>query len=222
MQNDTGRTGKDGAKLAKNRAKTGSAGLSRRLHFPEDEERHSWLSALLDAFAVADTGVAVAVRDAGKKGNKKLACARNCDICCRQTNIPLSPHELTGLRWYVSEKLSESLRPVVIRQCGEHAKGSPCPFLVDHACAVHPLRPVACRQYNVFTVPCSPGEDPYYSRRDDVLDPLPDYRDRSFAAVVLIYGLENDRDEENAVTSVKEKIMNLQEQDWKRLIQQAG
>ena len=82
-------------------------------------------------------------------------------------------------------------RDIVKRQISGHTSGSPCPFLVNSACAVHPVRPVSFRQFNVFTAP-APGEDPYYTRRDDVLVPLPEYTDRAFAAVVTFYELERE------------------------------
>jgi len=194
-----------------------STGLSRRVHFTDDEQRLTWLSALLDCYAIADTGVAIAIRDIEKKQKKKLACRAGCDVCCLQPDIPFYPHELQGLAWYVAEKLDAATREQVVRQCSEHAKGSACPFLADHGCAVHAVRPVACRQYNVFTAPCAQGEDPYYSRRQDVLVPISDYTDRAFAAVRAFYGLEKEKDLEKAVRQIKAKIMNLQEYDWKGL-----
>jgi Fe-S-cluster containining protein len=89
---------------------------------------------------------------------------------------------------------------------------------VDHACAVHAVRPIACRQYNVFTTRCAPGEDPYYTRRVDVLVPIADYTDRAFAAVAAFYGWEKERDPSKVVRQIKAKIMNLQEYDWKKLV----
>ena len=194
---------------------TTPSGLSRRQHFPDDEARVPWLSALLDAYAIADTGVAIAIRDAEKKLKKKLACGKDCDVCCHQPDIPLYPHELEGLRWYVFDKLDAIARAPVIRQCASHQKGAPCPFLVERSCAVHPVRPVACRQYNVFTTPCAPGEDPYYTRRDDVLVPISEYTDRAFAAVARFYGREKERDLERAVRNIKGRIVNLQDCDWR-------
>lgn len=203
--------------MKKTQQKT-TAGLSRRLHYPEDEQRIPWLSRLLDAFAVADTGIAIAIRDAEKKEKKKLACSKGCNVCCRQKDIPLYPHEIVGLYWFVAEKLSGGGRDIVKRQLGDHSSGSPCPFLVDGSCAVHPVRPIACRQYNVFTAPCAPGEDPYYTRRGDVLVPLPDYTDRAFASVLKFYELEKEREVAKAVKLIRAQIMNLQEYDWKKLV----
>lgn len=196
-----------------------SCGLSRRLRFPEDEKRLPWLPMLLDAFAIADTGVAIAIRDGEKKLKKRLACTRGCDVCCHQKDIPVYPHELVGLYWYAKEKLEPQVREVVMNQLRDHVPGAPCPFLVAHACAVHPVRPVSCRQFNVYTAPCAPGEDPYYTRRDDVLIPLSDYTDRAFGAVLAFYRLEKGQDIGKAVRLVRSQIMNMQEYRWEKLAQ---
>lgn len=194
-----------------------SSGLSRRLHFPADEKRLPWLPALLDAYAIADTGVAIAVRDAEKKQGKRLACAAGCDVCCHQPDIPIYPHELVGIYWYAAEKLSPDVREAVRTALANHVCGAACPFLVDSACAIHAVRPVSCRQFNVFTRACAPGEDPYYTRREDVLVPLTDYTDRAFAAVLAFYGLKGGGDAAASVRAVRSRIVNLQEFDWKKL-----
>jgi Fe-S-cluster containining protein len=191
-----------------------STGLSRRLHFPDDEKRLPWLPALLDAYAVADTGVAIAIRDVEKKEKRALACSQGCDNCCHQKDIPVYSHELPALYWYASEKLEQSIKETVRKQMESHARGAPCPFLVDHACAVHPVRPVSCRHFNVFTTPCAPGEDPYYTRREDVLVPLADYTDRVFLAVLHFYQL-NEQDPGKAVQTIRKRPINLQEYDWR-------
>jgi len=196
-----------------------SPGLSRRSNFPEEEKRIPWLPFLLDAYAIADTGVAIAIRDAEKKGKNKLACGKGCGNCCvHQTDIPVYPHELVGIYWYVSEKIAPPLRDTLKRLLTAHASGSPCPFLVEGSCSIHPLRPVGCRQFNVFTTPCAPGEDPYYTRREDVLVPIADYIDRAFAAVLPSYQLEKERDIAKAVKLIRSQIMNVQEYDWKKLV----
>ena len=196
-----------------------STGLSRRLHFPEDEKRLAWLPLLLDAYAIADTGIAVALRDVEKKQHKKIACGKGCGSCCEhQKDLPLYPHELVGIYWYVTEKLPVTTRDALKSRLAAHIADSPCPFLIDGSCSIHPLRPIGCRQFNVFTAPCAPGEDPYYTRREDVLVPLPDYTDRAFAAVVPFYNRKPDGDLANAIKVIRSQIMNLQTFDWKRLV----
>ncbi len=170
--------------MKKNKKNT-AGGLSRRLHFPDDEKRLPWLPLLLDAYSIADTGVAIGVRDAEKKQKKKLACGKGCGTCCvHQKDLPLYPHEIVGIYWYASEKMTGPARDVLRSRLAGNAAASGCPFLIDNSCSIHPVRPVGCRQFNVFTAPCAAAEDPYYTRRDDVLRPIEDYIDRAFAAVI--------------------------------------
>jgi len=211
--------------MKKSQTKKGG-NLSRRLHFPEDEKRLAWLPLLLDAYAIADTGIAVALRDVEKKQKKKIACGKGCGSCCEhQKDLPFYPHELVGIYWYVSEKLPATTRDALKSRLAAHTADAPCPFLIDGSCSIHPLRPLGCRQFNVFTTPCAPGEDPYHTRRDDVLVPLADYTDRAFAAVMPFYSLKPEADVSKAIKLIRSRIMNLQTYDWKKLvavIEQAG
>jgi Fe-S-cluster containining protein len=160
----------------------------------------------------------VAVRNAGKKENKKLACTKGCGTCCvHQKDLPLYPHEIVGIYWYASEKISGPVRDLLRNRLAVAASASGCPFLIDNACVIHPLRPIGCRQFNVFTVPCAPGEDPYYTRRDDVLQPDPEYLDRAFAAVLPVYNLKREDDISGAVRTIRAQIMNLLSFDWSKL-----
>lgn len=195
------------------------SGLSRRLHFPQDEKRLPWLPMLLDAYAIADTGINVAIRDEENRRKVRLACGKGCGSCCvHQRDIPLYPHELVGIYWYVTEKLSPAARDVLKRQLAAHTPYSPCPFLIEGTCSIHPLRPLGCRQFNVFTTPCAQGEDPYHTRREDVLTPIQDYTDRVFAAVLPFYDLKKESDTGKAVRLIRSQIMNLQTFDWNRLV----
>ncbi len=193
--------------------------LSRRLSFPEDERRIPWLPLLLDAYAIADTGVQIAIKKEEKGRNVRLACGKGCGNCCvHQRDIPLYPHELVGIYWYVSEKLTSSVRNDLKTRLAEHHGGSACPFVVDGSCCIHPLRPVGCRQFNVFTAPCAPDEDPYFTRREDVLTPIADYTNRAFAAVLPFYQIKREGNAAAAITLVRSQIMNLQAFDWKKLV----
>ncbi len=193
-------------------------GLARRLQFPDDEKRLAWLPMLLDAYAIADTGIAIAIRDEGKKHTKKLACGKGCGNCCvHQKDLPLYPHELVGIYWYASEKMSPPARDILRDRLEKHIPGSECPFLIDQYCSIHPVRPVGCRQFNVFTAPCAPGEDPYYTRRNDVLEPIAEYTDRAFAAVIPFYNLKKEGDVTTSIRIIRSQIMNIQTFDWKKL-----
>jgi len=192
--------------------------LSRRLHFPDDERRLAWLPLLLDAYAIADTGVAVAVRNAEKKQKKKLACGKGCGNCCvHQKDLPLYPHEIVGIYWYASEKISGPARDLLRSRLAVLSAASGCPFLIENSCAIHPVRPVGCRQFNVFTAPCAPGEDPYYTRREDVLQPDQEYLDRAFAAVLPFYNLKREGDLSGAIRTIRAQITNLLSFDWSKL-----
>jgi Fe-S-cluster containining protein len=203
-----------------------NAVLSRRLHFPGDESRLAWLPLLLDAYAIADTGLAIAIRDEEKKRKKKLACGKGCGNCCaHQKDLPLYPHELVGIYWFVSERTDPSIREILKNSLLKHTADSACPFLVDNSCSIHPMRPLGCRQFNVFTRPCTTGEDPYYTRRDDVLVPLAEYADRAFASVLPFYHLKQDEDPGRSIRTIRSQILNLQTFDWTKLVallEQAG
>ena len=202
----------------KKNKKQPAAGLSRRLHFPEDEQRLAWLSPLLDAYAIADTGVTIAIRDTEKKEKKKLACGKGCGTCCvHQKDLPLYPHEIVGIYWYVSEKMTGPAREALKKRLAERDAASGCPFLIENSCSIHPVRPVGCRQFNVFRLPCAPGEDPYFTRREDVLQPIPDYLDRAFAAVIPLYNGVRKEDVAAAIKTIRSQITNLLSYDWSKL-----
>ncbi len=98
------------------------------------------------------------------------ACGRGCAACCRShLTIPVYPLELIGIYWYPVEKVAGRIRDKLEKQLAEYRPNTPCPFLVDAACSIHPMRPMACRQLNVFGKVCAEGEDAYHTRRQDVL-----------------------------------------------------
>jgi hypothetical protein len=50
---------------------------------------------------------------------------------------------------------------------------------------------MACRQFNVFGMVCTEGEDAYYKRRHDVLTLIRDYADEAFDVLLPFYGIKN-------------------------------
>ncbi len=190
----------------------------RRLSFP-DEGRLPWLVPLLDAYLTIDQGVYEGVRREEGQG-RRLACADGCSACCRShLTIPVYPLELMGLYWYCSERLGGDLRGRVAHQLRGHATGQPCPFLVDGSCAVHPLRPIACRQFNVFDRVCDAGEDAFHSRRGDVLTPIGRYADRAFDRMLPFYGITERHERREAIKTGRLHALArvLQGLDWARL-----
>jgi len=193
----------------------------RRLSFPDDETRYSWLPLLLDGYLRVDEGVSEAIARAGRQG-RALACAEGCGGCCRtHTTIPVYPLELVGIYWFVAEKLEEPLRRRVRERLGAGAAREECPFLVEARCAIHPMRPAACRQFNVLDTPCADGEDPYYTRRGDVIEPIRRYLDDAFFIMFPFYGIREKAERRRAVKRGAQHALAkvLRELSWVSLIE---
>ena len=126
---------------------------------------------------------------------------------------------MVGIYWYVIEKSVQPLRGILKKQLLEHRKGGPCPFQSGNACAIHEVRPVACRQFNVFSTPCSEGEDPYYTRRRDVLTPLEKYTHEAIKVMLPFYGITDEADMVKALKSgfIHTRVLVLQSCNWNEL-----
>ncbi|MHB8881383.1 MAG: YkgJ family cysteine cluster protein [Thermodesulfovibrionales bacterium] len=194
----------------------------RSLSFPEDEARLPWLGILLDAYDVIDRGITLALQREKRKHNRRPACREGCGGCCRtHTDIPLYPLEMTGIYWYVIEKTDLVFRQTLANNLAGHTPSSPCPFLAEDACSIYPVRPVACRQFIVFGRPCGEGEDPYHTRRADVLTPLPDFRDKAFYIMLPFYGITKEAEKKAAIRNniIHARVRNLKTVDWGPLAQ---
>lgn len=190
--------------------------------FPEDESRFGWLPLLLDAYAVLDEGVALAIAGEEARRGLKLACGNGCDSCCStHLDIPVYPIELVGLWWFSTEKLANPPREGLKKNLSTHEKGDPCPFLLEHACSVYPVRPFACRQFNVFGRACGKGEDPYHERRGDVLNPIEEYTNRAFYITLPFYGVTGEEDKRRVIENnlIHREVRVLQNCGWKELAQ---
>lgn len=192
----------------------------KRFHFPEDEARFAWLPMLLDAYEIVDRGIDIAIKREKRKTLRRPACSEGCAVCCdSQTDIPVYPLELAGIYWHAIEKIKGQLRNVLLEQLTGHEGKPPCPFLVNNTCSIYPVRPVACRQFIVFTRPCGEGEDAFHTRREDVLTPLQDFVDQAFFVMLPFYGITKEADRIQAVRNkvLNTRVRNLQECDWKAL-----
>ncbi len=169
-----------------------------RARYPEDEKRLPWLPLLLEIQHLTDQGVAAAMRADGRR----LACARGCAACCRShVDIPVYPLELMGIAWFARERLTGETRAILRRQLQAHRELGACPFLVDEACAIHPLRPMACRQFNVFNKVCAAGEDAYHTRRGDVMRPDRKSKDLALREMLRHHGIQDGRERRRLVES---------------------
>jgi Fe-S-cluster containining protein len=187
-----------------------------RLRFPEDEKRQPWLSLLLEIQHLTNQGVAAAIKADGRK----LACGRGCASCCRtHTDIPVYPLELMGIAWYATEKLNGELRNRVRAQLQQHRDLGACPFLVDEACAIHPLRPMACRQFNVFNTVCTTGEDAFHTRLSDVLRPDVKLKNEALREMLRHHNVKDGRERRRLVETgeVHRLAQSLREMRWETL-----
>ncbi|KPA19677.1 protein belonging to Uncharacterized protein family UPF0153 [Candidatus Magnetomorum sp. HK-1] len=193
--------------------------IPERLAYPKDEKKVQWLSLLLEIYYLADKSVYEGLRKELKKG-KILACACGCSNCCStHTTIPVYPLEMIGLYWYVIEKISGKRRYQIQSQLHDFSIGNSCPFLVNERCGIHPMRPMACRFFNVFSKSCLEKEDPFYTRRYDVFTPNEATKNKAIARMLPFHGIVGKEQQENAIKSgsLNETIQNLHEIDWQNL-----
>lgn len=97
---------------------------------------------------------------------------RDVTVCCLKPTVPITEPELTVISWMHRKVSAGETRAVVEERLLEHKGRLECPFLVDRACSIYPVRPVACRQFLVKSKPCAIGEDVVVTRPKDVI-PLP-------------------------------------------------
>jgi len=170
-----------------------------RLSFPSDEAQFPWLSILLDAYTIIDQGVSAAISREQKQG-RELACAKGCCSCCTtHQDIPVYPLELMGMSWYVIEKLQSPLREQLKQQLQDIDKVDTCPFLLDGSCSIHPMRPIACRQFNVLDKACADGEDAFHTRKKDVMIPIERFTNEAFDTMLPFYGIKRKGERRKAI-----------------------
>ncbi len=171
----------------------------KRLNFTNDEKHLPWLKTLLNAYFIIDKGINSAINREMNHG-RKLACAKGCSSCCTtHQDIPVYPLELMGMSWYVIEKLQSPLREQLKKQLENANNLLSCPFLLDGTCSIHPMRPAACRQFNVLDTPCTNGEDAFYSRKQDVMIPIQHYIDNAFDIMLPFYGIKKKAERRKAI-----------------------
>ncbi|WP_161946145.1 YkgJ family cysteine cluster protein [Desulfonatronum thiosulfatophilum] len=192
----------------------------KRLSFPDAEAKLTWLSRLLDAYSIVDQGVDEGISKEISTNARALACKKGCASCCRiHAAVPIYPLEMAGMAWYCTEQVDGEERELLAAQLENFQEGQPCPFLVHDVCGIHALRPMACRQFNVFDTPCAEDEDPFYNRREDVFTPLDSYKNKAFWVTLPFYGITDERDKEIAINEnhIHRQVRVLQQCNWKEL-----
>jgi Fe-S-cluster containining protein len=195
-----------------------------RLSFPEAEKTLAWLPMLLDAYIIADRAIHASVESELKKG-RRLACAKGCSTCCStHVTIPVYPLELAGIYWYAMEGLEGEAFKTIQHQLACFHPGAGCPFLMDGGCGIHPMRPLACRHFNVFDTPCGIGEDPFFTRRKDVLTPDEKGKDKALMAMLPYHGITDRAEKRETIKKglIHNTVKNLQEIEWVKLAQRMG
>lgn len=145
-------------------------------------------SLILEGYALVDASVEAAVAAADRAG-RRLACDTGCDTCCRQP-IPVTPLEFLLLRTQVRFRVAPASRERLEVQLRTWLREEPsplrrpCPFLLEGACTVYAVRPLACRRYLVLDRPCTPSEVCTQSRPEDMLIPA---RGALHAALALTF-----------------------------------
>ena len=205
--------------MERNKVKNSGYLRPSRLFFSDDEKMYDWLPPLLNAYYVVDKGMAEAIKRETKK-KRKLACSKGCSSCCKtHQTIPVYPLELIGISWYATEKVSGPDREALKNQLRSYKKDDTCPFLLNGICLVHPMRPIACRQFIVFGEPCAENEDPYYTRLEDVLPPVKRYVDQAFFIMLPFYGVKDESERRRIIQSgaVHKLVKLIQTCNWKSL-----
>ena len=191
-----------------------------RVSFPEEEKKSTWLSFLLDTCLAADTQVRDEIGSELSKKGRSLACTKGCSTCCKtHITIPVYPLELLGIYWYAIDVIVGEKREMIQEQLRSYTHGDGCPFLVEGACGIHPMRPLACRYFNVFGKPCGDGEDPFYSRRKDVLTPDEKQKNKVVSHMLPYHGITGRQEKKEAIKTnyLFQHVRNLQEVDWPKL-----
>ncbi len=185
-----------------------------RVRYPEDEAANPWLTALLDAYHIQTTGIAVELELEKRKRAKKLACGRGCGTCCQRPIIPVTEPELRGIGWYVTTRLPEESREAVKTQVLNRRKSLMCPFCLQGVCSIYPVRPIACRILHVFGEPCRPGDDIYLTRPGDMWSHSRDLGRRISFALMPLYGVTGAQNMNEAFDAgfLAERTVSLLEQ----------
>jgi Fe-S-cluster containining protein len=174
---------------------------------------------LLDCYFIADRGIHESIKRETRKG-KALACAKGCSNCCRShKTIPIYPLEVVGIYWYAIEKLNPETKPTLRQQLSDHKKHDACPFLINGICAIHPMRPLACRHFNVFGNTCEEGEDAFFTRREDVMTPIKKYQNDALSTMLPFHDIKKRPERRDAMKRgvIHTFVQVLQEIEWGKL-----
>lgn len=189
-----------------------------RIRLVGAEAEPSWLGAVLDAYAVVDADVerVVALR---VRGGESLACVAGCFQCCIQP-VPLTKYEIMAIGWYLAHGAVPGALDAVA--AARHRRGGSwaCPMLQDGGCVAYPVRPIACRRFNVLGRPCLVGEITEATRPGDMLAPGEGALRRAMALLLPLAGVA-PKDMRRALDErlLHNEAVLIQGVDWEAVVQ---
>lgn len=77
------------------------------------------------------------------------ACKRGCSACCHIT-VNITEVEAQIIEEHTGRRYKRLTTPIRHRESA--FTGMPCPFLVENACSIYPVRPFACRHHMSFNL----------------------------------------------------------------------
>ncbi|MHB9130816.1 MAG: YkgJ family cysteine cluster protein [Armatimonadota bacterium] len=123
-------------------------------------------------YAFTDTCIQSLQQQVAQNSVSPMACAAGCSYCCRHLMVSCHAPELFAIVRFL-ESADSPLAVDVVRQVlhqvlnerderfqhvlnrhKETGEGIACPFLIDHRCAIYPVRPIMCRGYNSYDLSC--------------------------------------------------------------------
>lgn len=159
---------------------------------PDSSLTHLWLPSLIKAQAIMDVGVRLAIRHESAVRGEAPACRENCAGCCSSRHMAATSLEIAGAAWHLKRESSQRSLAALDRLWGngpDEDGEEGCPLLVDGVCAAYSMRFLSCRQLVVFGRSCSMGEDPFRTRRSDVLTPLRTYAFKAYSLLLPHLGV---------------------------------
>ena len=190
-----------------------------RVRYPEDEAEHPWLSALLDAYQIQDTGIAIELEEEKRKRGVKLGCRRGCGTYCQRPTVPVTEVEISGIAWYITKIAPQDIREAIKKEIINGGKSLKCPFNIEGVCRIYPVRPIACRLLYVFGEPCTPGLDIQAARGKDIWAHSRDLGRRITFALLPLYGITGAREMSEAFDNgfLAEQTGSMLQQPWDNL-----
>lgn len=159
---------------------------------PDSSLTHLWLPSLIKAQAIMDVGVRLAIRHESAVRGESPACRENCAGCCSSRHMAATSLEIAGAAWHLKRESTPRSLAALDRLWGngpDEGDKDGCPLLVDGVCAAYSMRFLSCRQLVVFGRACSMGEDPFRTRRADVLTPLRTYAFKAYSLLLPHLGV---------------------------------